>query len=146
MNLLRLLEFTTEDSYRKRAERALGAFAGRLHSSPLSLSEMLLAFDFYLDKPKEIIIVTPEGKKPASENLMTEFRKAFLPNRILTVLEEGEELQRHAGLMPLVNAKRTLKGQPTAYVCEKGICELPTSDPPTFLKQIRVIENLEESW
>ena len=90
-----------------------------------------------------LIIVTPEGKKTASETLMTEFRRVFLPNRILTVLEEGDELQRHAGLIPLVNAKRALKGRTTAYVCEKGICELPTSDPGTFSKQIAVIENLQ---
>ncbi|MBI4848211.1 MAG: thioredoxin domain-containing protein [Nitrospirae bacterium] len=143
LNLLRLQEFTTDDEYRKRAEKALKAFSGTLQSSPMALSEMLLAVDFHLDKPKEIIIVSPKGKKSDSEVLISQFRKEFLPNRIISFIEEGAELESHAQVIPLVKAKHAIKGKPTAYVCELGICELPTSDPDTFTGQISKIEDLK---
>lgn len=143
LNLLRLNEFTTDDSYRSRADKALKAFSLTLNANPNALTEMLLALDFRLDKPKEIVIVTPAGKKNDSESLLTEFRKHFLPNRILVVTEEGEGLAGHAEMVPLVQSKSALDGKVTAFVCEKGICELPTSDTKTFTKQISVVEKLK---
>lgn len=144
LNLLRLSEFTTKESYRNRAEKALRSFSGTLTSNPVALSEMLLAVDFYLDKPKEIIIVAPKGKKGAADSLLAEFRKQFLPNRILTVVTEGKELKSHVKFMPLVQYKFAQNGKATAYVCERGICELPTSDPKVFAQQIGEVEKLAE--
>ncbi|MBI2980790.1 MAG: thioredoxin domain-containing protein, partial [Deltaproteobacteria bacterium] len=143
LNLYRLNEFTTDDNYRKRADKALKGFSKRIASGPTALSEMLLALDFHLDKPKEIIIVTPEGKKAGADPLLTAFRKIYLPNRILTVVTEGEDLTSHAKFIPLLQGKYAIKDKPTAFVCEKGICELPTSDPKIFIKQISVVEKLQ---
>jgi len=142
MNLLRLAEFTTDDRYRRRAQAALEAFAGRLQAHPSALSEMLVALDFQLDMAKEIIIVTPEGRREDADPLLAELRKIYLPNRILAIVEEGAHLQRATGVIPLLEGKRALRGRVTAYVCEQGICELPTSDPGVFSKQIAAVEKL----
>jgi hypothetical protein len=138
MNLLRLHELTTEDRYRRRAERALMAFEPVLERSPSALSEMLLAVDFWTDTPKEIIIVTPPGSEGA-EPLLAELRHAFVPNRVLVVVSEGEPLAMLARIVPLVEGKLAREGKATAYVCERRVCELPTTDPRTFAKQIRTV-------
>jgi uncharacterized protein YyaL (SSP411 family) len=78
LNLLRLHEFTTEDRYRQRAERALGTFRDVMVKSPLSLSEMLLAMDFRYDTPKEIVIVTPNSRGEV-EPLLASLRATFPP-------------------------------------------------------------------
>ena len=103
---------------------------------------MLLALDFYLDRPKEIIIVTPEGKEDEAEPFLREFRKKFLPNRILTVAGEGKEIESHARLIPAAKGKYALKGKTTAFVCEKGICKLPATDPASFAQQLGEVEKL----
>ena len=59
LNLLRLYELTTREPYRVRAERTLAAAAPALATSPTSRNELLLAIDFAVDVPKEIVIVTP---------------------------------------------------------------------------------------
>ena len=141
LNLYRLNEFTSEDSYRSRADKALKAFAGRILSSPTALSEMLLALDFRLDNPKEIVIVTPSGKKWDANLFLAEFRKKYLPNKILVVSEEGAELERHAEMVPVIKSKFAQSGKTTAYVCEKGLCKLPTSDPKVFSQQIATVEH-----
>ena len=142
LNLLRLHEFTTKDSYRVRWERTVGAFYQVLSSAPSAISEMLLAVDFYLDTPKEIVIVAP-GSRANAEILLRQLRSTFLPNRILAVAGEGEDLNTQAKLVPLLENKTAQKGKPTAYVCERGICELPTSAPDVFARQLRKVRKLE---
>jgi uncharacterized protein YyaL (SSP411 family) len=114
LNLLRLGEFTNIYSYKKRAEKALMSFSGTLNSNPVALSEMLLAIDFFLDSPKEIIVVTPEGEKGKADPFLFEFRKQFLPNRILAVISEGKDLQYHAKVIPLVKGKLAQEKKVTA--------------------------------
>jgi hypothetical protein len=148
LNLMRLHEFTTDDRYRRRAEKALKAFSGRLQSAPAALTEMLLALYFHLDKAKEIIIVTPEGEKhganPTTNSMLAQVRRTFLPNRIIVVVEEGEMLERQSSVIPLLKGKRALQGKTTAYVCEQGVCELPTQDAAEFAGQIAKTEPLED--
>ena len=136
LNLLRLHELTTEDRFRRRAERLLSTFEPRLAQAPAALSEMLLAVDFERDSPKEVVIVAPTSRKEA-EPLLDRLRSTFLPNRVLAVAVEGADLQAQASLVPLLQGKAARKGQATAYVCEKGVCKLPTSDPEVFAQQIR---------
>ena len=57
-------------------------------------------------------------------------------DRILTVVAQGDELEAHSKVVPLVAHKVARKGQATAYVCEKRVCELPTTEPDVFAKQL----------
>ncbi len=136
MNLLRLHELTTSDRFRERADRLFVAFGGGLGSRPAALSEMLLAVDFRLDTPKEIVIVTP-GQRSAATPFLDELRRAFLPNRVLIVASATDSRGPHEKLVPLLESKVAQAGRTTAYVCEQRVCELPTSDPGVFGQQIR---------
>ena len=142
LNLLRLHEFTTEDGYRRRAEMTFRYMAETLRSNPLALSEMLLAVDFYLDAPKQILLVAPRGEKGAADPLMTVFRGRFLPNRVFSVVSAGEEQERNARLVPLLRGKEAAGGRATAYVCENRTCGLPTNDPAEFARQLLPVKAL----
>src|SRR3989441_2686345 len=128
LNLLRLHEFTTEDRYRVRAAKALQAFSAILQRAPAAVSELLLAVDYHLDTPKEIVIVTPKSRADAAP-FLAQLGTTFLPNRILAVVAEGEDLAAQAKLVPLVESKVAQGGKATAYVCENKECALPTADP-----------------
>ena len=140
-NLLRLHELTTDDRYRVRAERAFEVFGAMLADSPAGVSEMLLAVDFQLDTPKEIVLVVSADRDEAAP-FLAELRARFLPNRILTIVAEGEELERHAQVVPLLDDKTARDGRATAYVCENRICDLPTTDPAVFAIQIATVHPL----
>ncbi len=143
LNLLRLGEFTLKDKYRKRAQKALTTFLGSPGVNPLAFSEMLVAFDFFKDSPKEIIIVIPEGKPEELEAFLSVYRKQFVPNRIFIVVAEGEEWEAHAKVIPLIQGKHAINGKITAYVCEKAFCKLPVQDPTLFSKQISEVAKLK---
>ena len=135
LNLLRLHDFTGNDRFRARAERGFKAFAPALTDMPTAVSEMLLALDYRLDTSKEVIIVTPASRQEA-EPFLRRLSSAFLPNRILVVAVEGEDLEEQASVVPLLDGKYAMQGRATAYVCENRVCELPTTDPDLFAEQL----------
>ena len=47
--------------------------------------------------------------------------------------------------IPLVEGKIAQDGKATAYVCEKRVCQLPTTDPAVFAKQIRQVRPFESA-
>jgi uncharacterized protein len=137
LNLLRLHALTGQPVYQVEAEQALEAFAGALSSAPTSLSEMLLALDFQLDAPKQIVIVAPAGNRQAAQGLLEQLSSIFLPNRVLATVCEGEELERASLLVPLLKEKKARGDLAVAYLCENRTCRAPTSDPEEFGRQLR---------
>ncbi len=142
IDLLRLAELTGDDRYRARAEAALRAAAPALAPDPIAMPRLLSGVDFWLDRPKEIVIVTPHGAAQAAP-FLARMRSMFLPNRVVAVVSEGDK-QALAALVPLVADKVARSGQPTAYVCEQRVCGLPTSDPEVFAQQLAKVEPLPE--
>jgi uncharacterized protein YyaL (SSP411 family) len=137
MNLFRLADFTTNDIFRKRGSETLTAFSKSLESNPASLSEMMSALDYSLGTTKEIVIVSLKNKSSEKELFLKEFRNTYLPNRVLIQVEQGKHSDKIAELIPLVKDKVTIKNSAVAYVCEKGICHLPSLTAEDFAKQIQ---------
>ncbi len=137
MNLLRLHEFTSDDRYRRLAEESIRAFGDILARAPMAMSETLLALDFRRDKPREIVIVTPAGDGLGARPFLDALRPRFLPNRILVTANEAEIATGLARLVPLAEFKTARNGRTTAYVCRRGVCGAPTTDPREFAAQLQ---------
>ena len=135
MNLLRLNALTGDAGLMEQAQATLAAFAAQLVQTPTALSEMLLAVDFLQRTPKEIVIVAPTGSTEAALPLLAAVRRAFVPNRVLICVGEGEAL-RGAALLPLLEGKRADGDRAVAYLCENRSCRRPTSDPEEFFRQL----------
>ena len=133
LNLLRLGEFTQQEAYRDSAERGFAAFSSRLSKSGGSVPKMLTALDWYYDLPFEVIIVGPEGGDP--DPLLDVLRHAYLPNHIRSV-GMGDEIVAQRALIPLLEGKEVMADQVTAFVCVRGLCEQPTSDPLILAGQL----------
>jgi hypothetical protein len=134
LNLLRLAELRSDDRLRHLAERSLRAFGPALEDG-VSAPATLVALDYALDSPLEVVVVAPAPGGAAA--LEAAQRRIFVPNRIYVVATEGEDLAAKARLVPLLEGKRALGGKATAYVCQARVCDLPTSDPKVFAAQLR---------
>lgn len=143
MNLLRLNSLTEQTSYQDEAERALSAFASQISSAPTAFSEMLLALDFLRESPKQVVVVAPSGNRQAALGLLEKFRQVFLPNRTLIIVCEGTELDRASVLVPLLRGKKANGDLAVAYLCENRTCQLPTSDPEEFGRQLKEVASRE---
>jgi uncharacterized protein YyaL (SSP411 family) len=135
LNLLRLYELTSNDDYRRRAEAAIRYLGEVVSRSPASAPDLLQALDFFNDDAKAIVLVTADNRDQAAPFLRI-LGDTFLPNHVVTAVTEGAVLDEHATRIPLLEGKRAMRGKTTAYVCEHGICDLPTSDPQVFAQQI----------
>jgi len=128
LTLLRLEAITGEARWREAAERVLRCFGALLAGAPGALGEMLLAVDFALAEVKEIVLVRPRGGGDAP--LLDALRARFLPQSVLVRAEEG------ATEPALARDRPTLRGQPTAYVCRRGACQLPVTSPDELMKLV----------
>ncbi len=144
MNLLRLATVTTRPEYRERAQNGLAAFSQHLVSAPDASPKMLCALEYSLDQPLEVFVVkrAPEANPGP---LVSRFRRTYLPNRVFALVTEGEDLDRLARLVPLIEGKSAVRGEVTAFVCQRGVCQLPTSDPAAFERQLGKVQRFQRS-
>ena len=137
-NLLRLHDLSGNEAWRQQAERLFAVLSLRVTRAPTGFPLLLTALDRYYDLPLEIAIVMPGSRREAGP-LAEPLRTSFVPNKAFAVLTE-REASRQARQVPWLEAKRSIGGQPTAYVCERGRCELPTSKPAVFRKQVQRVK------
>jgi hypothetical protein len=133
-NLLRLHDFTGNAKWRSAAEDLFASLAFRVTRSSTGFPLLLVALDHYYDTPLEIAVVAPVSRQETG-SLTERLRKSFVPNKAFAVLTEAEAAEQQAQI-PWLEGKRAMGGKSTAYVCERGRCDLPTAKPTVFQKQI----------
>jgi uncharacterized protein YyaL (SSP411 family) len=127
LNLLRLSQVRDDPQLTERARKTIDAFAATLSHFPSAMPQMLVAFDFSLSKPRQIVIA---GKKDAPETkaLLKEVHRHFLPKTIL-LLADGSDGQKYLGEKnEAIRAMSMVDGKPAAYVCENFTCKAPVTD------------------
>ncbi len=139
LNCLRLAQMTDNDAFRKRASETLNAFSKRLDQAPSSLSQLLAAYIYHLEKPKQILIA---GNKDASdtEAMLNAVHKQFIPNKIVMLVNKSsrQDLTSHLSFVSSVTQKQ---GTATAYICQNYVCQQPTTD----LKKMKALLNKDRS-
>ncbi|MGO9246749.1 MAG: thioredoxin domain-containing protein [Verrucomicrobiia bacterium] len=125
--LLRLAQFTDRANYREAAEKTLQLFSDHLRKAPSTVPQMLCVLDFYLSKPKQIMIA---GKPDAAETLamLHAVRERYLPNAVVIVADGGDSQKTLTKLLPFLGTIKPVDGKATAYVCVNYACQLPTTD------------------
>ena len=141
LDALRLHAFTSDDRWRQVAVRAFQAHAAVLEQQPAALHEMLLALDFFTDDSPEVVLVWPEGARPPAD-MLDVLRRTFLPNRVIAGTEEGSPFESLARVAAVARGKRALGGLPTAYVCERGACQVPAMDAAALTASLAPIKPL----
>jgi uncharacterized protein YyaL (SSP411 family) len=144
LNALRLHAFTGDDRWRRVAEGALRQYAPTLAEHPAALGEMLLAVDFHADVPLEVVLVWRDGDAPPDE-LADELRDAFLPNRAILGAREGAPLDALASIAPIAAGRIAVGGKPTAYVCERGQCQLPSITADKLRERLAPVRRVSSS-
>ena len=127
LNLLRLAAMTDVKPMRQSAQRTLATFAQRLEKYPASLPQLLVALDFSLAKPKQIVLAGDLGS-PAMAAMVREVYTPYLPDRVILYADGAAGQKFLAEHLDFIKDIAPLKNAPTAYVCENYACQLPTSD------------------
>jgi len=124
LNLLRLAQLTDRKEFQDDAEATLKSFGATLKESPTVMPEMLVALDFALTEPRQIVIA---GKPNASDTqaLLDTLHQQFIP--VKTVVLAGPEAPQ-----------KPMNGKAAAYVCIHHTCKQPTSEARVFETLLQV--------
>jgi len=136
LNLLRLAQVRDEPKWRERGEKTIAAFAPQISHFASAMPQMLVALDFSLGKPRQIVIA---GKRDAADTcaLLAEVRQHFLPNTIV-LLADGSESQKFLGeKLEALRLMRPVDGKAAAYVCENFACKTPVTDVKALGEMLR---------
>jgi uncharacterized protein YyaL (SSP411 family) len=131
--LLRLGLLTGNQDYERRAVACLRAIAPAAVQVATSFGHLLCALDFYLSRPQELAIIWPDDANQALP-FVSVVRGQYLPHLLLAGGPEGDG----AGQTPLLAGRPALQGRATAYLCERFVCQAPTTDPDELAAQIEV--------
>jgi uncharacterized protein YyaL (SSP411 family) len=79
--------------------------------------------DFYLEKPREIVLVG-ELEDPKTAELAARIKSLFLPNKTLRQVRPTERLET---VSPLLRGKSQVENRATVYVCHNFTCSAPVT-------------------
>jgi len=131
--LLRLALLLDREDYRARAEAVIEELSGGMEKLPGGFGRLLAALDFYLSRPREVVIVGNPAS-PETRALIDAVYARYLPNKV--VAGRASEDEEPAGLVPLLADRPTRDGRATSYVCEGYACQRPTTDPQELAGQL----------
>ncbi|HEU5003715.1 MAG TPA: thioredoxin domain-containing protein [Actinomycetota bacterium] len=95
--------------------------------APQGCAMLYAALDYHLAGPREIVLVGPDATP-----LRRVVEARFIPNRVLVGRAPGEP-----GIAsPLLAGRPEPAEGAIAYVCERGACRRPTSDPDELARQL----------
>jgi len=120
--LLRLFYLTENQDYLDKAETILRLFYDGMQENPSGFSNMLCALDFYLRRPKEIVLLA-EPTAQDTQILLRQIHGVFIPNKTLACFDPADPPKR--GMPSLLEGKAQVAGKLTAYVCHNFTCSLP---------------------
>ena len=128
LNLLRLAQFRDDKRWRERAGKTINAFSSQISHFPSAMPQMLVALDFSLSRPRQIVIA---GKRDSKETrtLLAEVHRHFLPNKILLLADSADGQQFLEESLEALRGMKPVEGKPAAYVCENFTCKTPVTNP-----------------
>lgn len=121
LNALRLGAMIGDAGLISRAEATFRAFSTQLQQAPRSVAQLLVALDFSLSPPTQIVLA---GGFASTRALRREIHVKFLPRKVILFAEPGGWLEQRR---PFLQHAVTVNGAAAAYVCENATCRQPVT-------------------
>ena len=128
INLLRLSYILDSNDWYDKAYNSVLSFSGKISKMPYAMPQMLIALDYVLHKPRQIVIAGKRNDE-MTYRMLQEVYKHFLPGKVIIQLENSSS-KTFASKILTPNEKTT------AYVCENFACQLPVTSLEKFKKLI----------
>jgi uncharacterized protein YyaL (SSP411 family) len=124
-DLLRLAAYTGRADWQETAERVLRRYQTDMTDNPHGMASMLIALDFALRRPVEVVIAGSPAS-PGSRRLLQQTHQLYLPNEVVCLLPPGAATPFADAL---TRGRAPIDGEPAAYVCRHATCAPPVTSP-----------------
>lgn len=139
VNLWRMGRLFHNDTMLEHGLHAVRAFSARLEAQPFGMPLLLTAAAWLDMPPAHLIIHSPSRNHEALPALLAEACAFYLPHMTVLLIADDETrayfAQRHSIIAHLPE-KVT---EPTAYVCENYVCQLPVTRPEALRKLLQAV-------
>jgi uncharacterized protein YyaL (SSP411 family) len=126
--VLRLSRFAADPAFEARAAEVLRAFSSSVEAAPARFARLLLAAEAREGPSAEVVICGDPGA-PDAQALLEALRGTWRPGVARLLKEPGPRGEALVRIAPWTRDCVMREGRATAYVCVRGSCRLPVSDP-----------------
>jgi uncharacterized protein YyaL (SSP411 family) len=142
LNLYRLYHLTYNQDYIDRAQDLCEAFSSLVNQFPSALCSSLLAIDFKINNPWELVIAGDTNSKETSKLKDFLFHE-FSPYRVISWSNKisSDRLQ----LSPDIQKSFEESAEQTFYLCRNQTCDVPKNDAASVIEKLKSTEPLNLS-
>src|SRR5690606_22341123 len=117
----------------KLGEKTLAHLEPLMRAAPMAAGQSLVALDFHLARPREIVIVPAEGPaaEESAEAILQAVRQRFLPGTVVAKAPPGGGDRK---VTALFEGRKPTRGETTVFVCEGATCREPVHGLDRFLR------------
>ncbi len=131
--LATLSRYTDNRDWEALALATLRPLQEAMRRYPTGFASLLVASERLYAPPQEVAIFG-ERDDPKTQALLAVLRSSGLPHTALAFIEkENDPLLAR---LPFIQGRGPVGGEPTAYVCEGGVCRLPVTTPERLRDQL----------
>lgn len=127
LNMAKLARYTYDAALSQKTDEQLQAFAGSVQKYPSGHALFLIALEYAVGAPSEIVLAG-DPTKPDVQAMASKLQRQFRPNAIYMLHPSGEQGTVARKLIPLLQDKVALGGKATAYICKNFACQSPVTD------------------
>jgi uncharacterized protein len=133
LNMLRLSDMTGNPGLAAMALQVEQAFSGAISKSPSDYSGALVTVDYALG-PSYEVVVAGNSDAPGTRAMLRAALAPFLPDKVVLLRPTEEPLPAILNFANYTRYESGINNRPTAYVCLKYNCQLPTNDTGKMLQ------------
>ena len=132
--LLILARLTGREAWATLAADTLKPMAAAMRKQPSGFGTMLFVLEGLLTPPREIALFG-RLEESGTQGLVNEVQRRFLPHTVVALAKD--ETDPLVDIVPFLQHRSRVDGQPTAYVCKDGACKLPVTQVGALREQLR---------
>ena len=140
VNLWRMGRLFHNDTMIEHGRHAVRAFSARLEAQPFGMPLLLTAAAWLETPPAHLIIHSPSRDHPALRAMLAEANAHFLPQLTVLLIADAESREYFAQRHTMIAHLPETISEPTAYVCENYVCQLPVTTPEALRKTLQNVQ------
>jgi len=135
--LIDLAALTGETTYHREASAGLASWGGLLEKGGVEVAWWFEAAGKLL-WPYFDVVIAGEAGDTGAEALRQTYLRRLPAGAVLSAVPYGGADESLLELAPALAGKTAMEGKATAYVCEFGTCQAPTTDGARMMEQVMV--------
>lgn len=132
LNFLRLSGYGDRSDLKKAAEKTLKSFAPKIRQNPEAFTQMLVALNFALTKPVQVIVAGSMDDND-TRNMLKKIRSmsisGSIPGMTVFLVSSDADRTRLKKYLSYVESLKQIDDKATAYVCKDYTCSKPVTNP-----------------